>query len=77
MVALCNDISQEKEYAPFLKRPEVQFSSASTEGLLKLLTVEKAWKQVHVGGWVGNLAESNGVLLGDRYEKDIKINRQW
>ena len=50
-------------YAPFLKLPEVQFSSASDRGLFKSTNSGKTWKQVHAGGLVGKLVESNGVLL--------------
>jgi hypothetical protein len=55
-------IFRSHEYAPFLKLPEVQFSSASTGAFLKLLTVENL-ETCHAGSLVGHLAESDGVLV--------------
>lgn len=35
----------------------------SDKGIFKSANIGKTWKQVHTGGWVMKLVESNGVLL--------------
>ena len=42
------------------------------EGLFKTDNSGKTWKHVHAGGLVGNLAESNGVLLATSMRRIIR-----
>ncbi len=42
------------------------------EGLFKTTDSGKTWKHVYVGGYVGNLAELNGVLLATGMKKIIR-----
>jgi photosystem II stability/assembly factor-like uncharacterized protein len=42
------------------------------EGLFKTVNSGKTWKHVYVGGFVGNLAELNGVLLATGMKKIIR-----
>ena len=44
----------------------------TNRGLFKTANSGKTWKHVHAGGGVGNLAESNGVLLAISMSKIIR-----
>ena len=41
-------------------------------GLFKTANSGKTWKHVYAGGWVGHLAESNGVLLAISMRRIIR-----
>ena len=42
------------------------------KGLFKTADSGKTWKHVYAGGWVGNMAESNGVLLSTSKRRIIR-----
>jgi photosystem II stability/assembly factor-like uncharacterized protein len=41
-------------------------------GLFKTANSGKTWKHVHAGGWAGNMAESNGVLVATSIRRIIR-----
>ena len=54
---------QEKEVRTVFETARGTVFIGSDNGLFKSTNSGKTWKQVHTGGWVMKLIESNGVLL--------------
>lgn len=54
---------QEKEVRTIFETAGGTVFIGSDNGLFKSTNSGKTWKQVHTGGWVMKLVESNGVLL--------------
>lgn len=55
-----------------MKLPEGTIFIGTDRGLFKTVNSGKTWKQVYAGLLVGNLAESNGVLLATSMRKIIR-----
>ena len=63
LMTLGNTNFQVKEIRTVFETAGGTFFIGSNNGLLKSTNSGKTWKQVHTGGWVMKLVESNGVLL--------------
>jgi len=59
---------KEKEVRTFFETAGGTVFIGSNNSLFKSTNRGKTWKQVHVGGWVMKMAESNGVLLATNKE---------